>query len=100
MGRKRLDIAGQVFNGITVLEFAEIRHGTTWWKCRCHCGREFVTEGTKLRRGHTVGCGCLQGHAQSRAYDVNNVDSQNLETCLNCPLPNCRAQCGLIKEKK
>lgn len=37
---------------------------STMWKCRCDCGKEFVTSGVYLRNGHTKSCGC---------YNIDNL---------------------------
>lgn len=37
---------------------------STMWKCRCNCGKEFITSGVYLRNGHTKSCGC---------YNVENL---------------------------
>jgi hypothetical protein len=62
MGRaalNRVDMIGQVINGVTVLERAESsKSGKARWRCRCHCGSFFIAAGDNLRSGNTKGCGC------------------------------------------
>lgn len=64
MGRKAIDLAGQRFGRLTVLEraptppFNANRHA--WWKCRCDCGEEVQTSAHYLMIGHTRSCGCLR----------------------------------------
>ena len=52
---RRIDLTGQRFGLLTVLEFV----GQTHWKCRCLCGSEKVINGPNLRYGRTRSCGCL-----------------------------------------
>jgi hypothetical protein len=63
MGIKPLDLSNTEVNGITFLEFSH-RHikpsgkGVRKWKCRCHCGKEFVTIPASVKNGATTSCGC------------------------------------------
>lgn len=80
-----VDISGQRFGLLTVVNASDRRDsaGCAYWRCRCDCGveREFV--GKELRRGRAKSCGCrkkeygktaalVHGHArhsgQSREY--------------------------------
>lgn len=46
---------------LTVLCRAENdKYGNARWKCKCFCGKEFVTGGSRIRSGKTRSCGCLQ----------------------------------------
>jgi hypothetical protein len=56
-----IDLTGQRFGKITVMEF----YGTTKarqaiWTCRCDCGNEINVRASSLRNGDTKSCGCLQ----------------------------------------
>lgn len=59
--RKKLDIRGQRYGKLTVLEPAENVGSRTAWLCRCDCGREAVVTTRRLRSGRTVSCGCVYG---------------------------------------
>lgn len=60
MGRK-LDLIGQRFNRLLVLEEVEKnKWGKIGWKCCCDCGTEKIVLGDSLRSGHTESCGCLR----------------------------------------
>lgn len=52
-----IDIKGQKFGKLTVLEEA-YRKKNVYWKCRCDCGAETTVIGAGLRNGHTTSCGC------------------------------------------
>ena len=60
---KLIDLTGQKFGKLTVLEQAETRirpNGYTvcYWKCVCECGTEKEVDGASLRNGTTLSCGC------------------------------------------
>lgn len=58
---KRIDLTGQRFGRLTVIE----RDGTdkngrnVMWLCVCDCGGTTRTTTTHLRNGHAQSCGCL-----------------------------------------
>ena len=55
---QRLDLTGERFGMLTVLEPAEDIGSMTAWRCRCDCGKETVAMTGHLRNGHTTSCGC------------------------------------------
>lgn len=61
MGTSRLDISGQKFGRLTVLEYAYTnKHRKSVWRCKCDCGKEVDVQGYKLASGYTSSCGCLR----------------------------------------
>ena len=55
----RVDLTGQVFGRLTVIEFAGRDSGSrARWRCRCSCGKIAVTTGGGLKSGNTASCGC------------------------------------------
>lgn len=58
---KLIDLTGQRFGSLVVLEKAEsrkVKHGTvTRWKCQCDCGVIKTVNGTGLRGGRIKTCG-------------------------------------------
>lgn len=69
--KNAVDLAGQRFGKLTVLERAtERKRGQLAWRCRCDCGGEAVDTVSALRAGARKHCGCasyLTGSA-SRAW--------------------------------
>lgn len=56
-----VDLSGQKFNKVTLVRVngrSAGKHLT--YLCACECGTEFITEGYKVKQGHTKSCGCLQ----------------------------------------
>jgi hypothetical protein len=62
MSRKRIDITGQQFGDLTVIELSDKRsnNGTYLWKCQCICGNIIYVLSTSLRAGYYKSCGCKQ----------------------------------------
>ncbi len=55
-----IDISGQTFGRLTVVEYAGRNRTSAQWLCKCQCGNEVVVIGNKLRNGHTKSCSCAQ----------------------------------------
>ena len=55
-----IDLVGQQFGYLTVIERAENAGKAARWLCRCKCGNEKIVYGTNLRRGLTTSCGCYR----------------------------------------
>jgi hypothetical protein len=68
---KALDIAGQRFGRLTVLDqVLEPHAGSIRWRCRCECGKIAIVSVSKLRHGHTRSCGCLHHDIISKRQEV------------------------------
>lgn len=59
---KFIDLTGQNFGKLTVIEPAAQRDsiGSVRWLCRCSCGSETVVSAYNLKSGNTRSCGCLK----------------------------------------
>lgn len=57
---KKLDLTGQRFGKLTVIESAESCNGRTRWRCKCDCGNEKIAYTASLRCGQTKSCGCMR----------------------------------------
>jgi hypothetical protein len=65
MDRKIIDIAGNVYNRLTVISYAgKNKNNQSLWNCICECGTEKITVGYALKSGNTKSCGC---------YDIEKV---------------------------
>lgn len=63
---KKLDLTGQRFNSLIVLNESEPHYTPKgrkkiMWNCQCDCGNTTVVETSNLRNGHTTSCGCKCG---------------------------------------
>ncbi len=82
-GKKHaLDLTGQRFGRLTVIERAGRISSFAAWKCRCDCGNEVILPSNSLRQGLVKSCGCLQrekGHEQiKKMRDVALRDGTNV----------------------
>jgi AP2 domain len=60
VSRLFIDLSGQQFDRLTVIEFAgRNKWNQPMWKCRCECTNERTVCGNDLRSGNTRSCGCL-----------------------------------------
>lgn len=57
---RSVELTGQRFERLEVLERSGSRHGKSLWVCRCDCGATATTDAGSLRSGKTRSCGCLQ----------------------------------------
>lgn len=66
---RRIDLTGQRFGWLTVIEYDHAEHDGAHWLCKCDCGAEKVIAGYLLRNGATKSCGCLKSDASRAALD-------------------------------
>lgn len=61
IGRPSTDISGERVGMLTVVARAEkpekARYGSSYWRCRCECGREIIVSRADLR-SYKRDCGC------------------------------------------
>jgi len=58
---KMIDVTGQVFGRLTVLERVKRRgHKEIYWRCQCTCGKLTEVMAQNLREGKIRSCGCLK----------------------------------------
>lgn len=115
---KMIDITGQKFNRLTVIERAENSpQGRARWLCECECGKRKIIMGSQLRNGSVKSCGCLQKEkaadimqkvqkigSQKRLNDLTGqtfgyltVIERDTSIEKNRPYYRCKCKCGNIK---
>lgn len=70
---KRLDLTGERFGRITVIESVGNIGRYPAWKCRCECGAEFISTTQKLRSGNVRSCGCLKKEICGKRFHEYNI---------------------------
>lgn len=71
---KFIDLTGQKFGRLTVIERAENRGKQTYWLCKCECGNEVIVRGGSLKNGTTKSCGCLNSEKSAEKGKKNVID--------------------------
>jgi hypothetical protein len=57
--RKGLDLTGQLFGYLTVIEYTGTKKDLSFvWKCQCKCGNFHLANSKHLKRGAVTSCGC------------------------------------------
>ena len=56
---KLVDLKGERFGRLTVIERAPKRLRSVTWLCECDCGNTCEKIGENLKTGNTKSCGCL-----------------------------------------
>jgi len=93
---KLIDLTGNTFGRLTVIERAENAGKTTRWKCQCECGAETIVRQPDLKSGRTSSCGCLfseQLAARNSKHGLSNTKLCSTWRAMKgrCYNPNCRA---------
>ena len=71
-----VDLTGQVFGQLTVLERVKIPgENESHWRCVCTCGNEVVVIAGNLKRGTTKSCGCT-AHQRKAAARIKDLTGQ------------------------
>lgn len=64
MARPGIDLAGQRFGRLLVIEKFTPNKGRAKWHCRCDCGKERVVFAHNLVGAATTSCGCRRGRGK------------------------------------
>jgi len=83
-----MDLVGQKFNSLRVLECVGKRSKYWMYRCVCDCGEETVVRSSFLRDGHTKSCGCRvnvrHAHARKGKWTPTYVSWRSMKArCLN-----------------
>lgn len=62
---EKLDLKGQRYHKLIVLESVESIEGRSAWKCQCDCGIIKIIKTENLRNGDTKSCGCWNNEQRS-----------------------------------
>lgn len=71
----RLQLEGQTFGRLYVVDMAYVKNKRTYWNCQCECGKQVVVMGKYLTNGDTKSCGCWND--ESRARNGRNNKKHN-----------------------
>ncbi len=60
-----INLTGQRFGRLTVIERVTTNKPQAHWKCLCDCGNFVIVRGQSLREGATKSCGCFRQEASA-----------------------------------
>lgn len=90
---KLIDLTGERFGRLLVVERAE-NHGKlpAWW-CICECGETVKVLGCNLRTGHTKSCGCVRKEVTAKRSITHGMSYDPVfglwnTMCQRCSNPN------------
>lgn len=101
----RVDLAGEKFGNLTVIEATDQReNGYIVWRCRCDCGREVKVSRKKLLRGTVTSCGCqirmrhrkdIRGNRYGRLTALYPTEKRDKKGSVYW---HCKCDCGREKD--
>jgi hypothetical protein len=68
---KLINLIGRRFGYLMVKDRAKSRTTRTFWLCICDCGKEIEINGSYLKSGNTVSCGCYRKKWSRREHWVH-----------------------------
>lgn len=72
MGRPVIDLSGQKFGRLTVIERDSSKPSgagkSAYWLCKCDCGNNCSIRSDKLKKGITQSCGCLSKDVRTELF--------------------------------
>lgn len=80
---RRVDLVGQRFGMLTVLEMEYLRGNDTKVRCICDCGRQRVAYAYNVRNGNTSSCGCMSAAAPTSEKDREALLRRRVEHIRN-----------------
>jgi len=69
-----IDLTGQKFGRLTVIQQAPNYKKFVCWFCRCCCGNELVVRACNLFSSHTKSCGCLKREKAAISCSARKLD--------------------------
>ena len=69
----KIDMTGQRWGRLVVLEEVDSVNGMTRWLCQCDCGEKTIVYGGNLRRGYTQSCGCYRHECENARAEANRT---------------------------
>lgn len=71
---KTVDLTGERYGKLVVLELDRVEKSKRYWKCQCECGNTTVVREGNLRHGITKSCGCIKRESKkSSKIEVQKI---------------------------
>lgn len=90
---KLINLVGERFGRLVVIDKAESKSHHTRWLCLCDCGNKCIVHGTSLKTGNTTSCGCYKKENAQKLYSSVRQNDKGLYAVWNgikqrCSNPN------------
>jgi len=82
----RVDLTGKTFGRWFVIKYSRYSCHKVYWLCKCECGTEKEVQGSSLKEGTSVSCGCYR-ISMLMAEEGRNVGPDGV-CALNCLYSN------------
>jgi len=97
-GKPLEDLTNQIYNDLTVINFAFNKNGQRYWHCKCKCGKEKNISTRDLTTGAVKSCGCrkyLQINPGDRFGKLTVLSKFNNQySSGGSILYDCKCDCG------
>jgi hypothetical protein len=84
MGRPIINLVGQKFGRLTVIErdnsYPSGAGKSVYWKCKCDCGNYVSVHSDHLKNGTTSSCGCLNSSGEESISKILQNNSIKYQT--------------------
>ena len=84
-----IDLTGQRFGRLIVIERCSSKDGHAAWLCQCDCGQKTTVNGRYLRSGATQSCGCLHKEKLADRSRTHGKTGTRLHRIWHCMLNRC-----------
>ncbi len=91
---KLIDLTGQKFGRLTVIERHGVKDGHAAWNCKCDCGNIVTVNGRNLRNGRTQSCGCIHKEQLSERSITHGMTGTRLYRIWHCMINRCTYKNG------
>jgi hypothetical protein len=78
MSTKFIDLTGQRFGRLIVINRTLLKNKVTWFFCRCDCGKEKNIRAYSLKCGDTISCGCFKNEQVSKKCSTHRMSKQRI----------------------
>lgn len=75
---KIIDLTGQRYGKLTVIDRAENKSEKTRWLCKCDCGKTTVAYSNNLIRGKHTSCGCVRNERVANLNKSHGLSNTRL----------------------
>lgn len=94
----KVNLIGQQFNSLIVVDFVPKEGTNSYWKCKCACGNETIVSKAHLITGHTKTCGKCRWIGKRFGFltvikDTGKITKDSHKIML------CKCDCGNFCEK-